>query len=78
MLLGQYLGGSHYAGLISVVYGYEHSHKCHHRLTAAHIALQQTVHLAAAAHVVTYLADNAFLRSRQRERISYFGYIMLD
>ena len=68
MLLGKYLGRSHYAGLISVVYGYEHGHKCYHSLAAAHITLEQAVHLASAAHVVTDFTYNPFLCSGQTER----------
>ena len=68
MLLGQYLGRSHDTGLIAVVDGNEHRHQCHKRLAATYIALQQTVHLSAGTHVLTYLAYHALLCSGEWER----------
>ena len=67
MLLSQYLGGSHDAGLIAVVQGNEHRHQRHQRLSRTHVALQQAVHLAARAHVGPDLMHHALLGSRQFE-----------
>ena len=67
MLLGQYLGGGHDAGLEAVVQGYEHGHQGHQRLAAAHVALQQAVHLAPRAHVGPDLVHHALLGPRQLE-----------
>ena len=67
MLLGEYLGGGHDAGLVSVVYGNQAGHERNHCLAAAHITLKQAVHLASAAHVVTDLAYHAFLGIGQTE-----------
>ena len=68
MLLGQNLRGSHDASLKSVVKRYEHRHEGHQRLARAHIALQQTVHLPARAHVAPYLAYHPLLGCSERER----------
>ena len=67
MLFGQDLRGCHDTGLIAVVDGDEHRHQGHQRLTGAYVALQQAVHLASAARVLTDLADHPFLCPRQRE-----------
>ena len=67
VLLGQDFGGGHDAGLVAIVDGNEHRHQRHQRLAGADVALQQAVHLAAAAHVVAYLADDALLGLGQRE-----------
>ena len=58
VLGGQYLGGGHQAGLVAVVDGDEHAHEGDQGFAAAHVALQQPVHLAAAAHVGPYLLDD--------------------
>ena len=68
MLRRQNLGGRHDACLVTVVERYEGSHECHDGLSAAHIALKQTVHLPSAAHVAAHLADDALLRPGERER----------
>ena len=68
MLLGEDLRGCHDTGLIAVVDGDEHRHQGDERLARAYIALQQTVHLTAAASVFTDLADHPFLGFRQWER----------
>ena len=67
MLLGENLCRSHDACLIVVVYGYQHRHQGHKRLSRAHVSLQQTVHLLARNHVFPYFADNPFLCFGQRE-----------
>ncbi len=67
VLLGQYLRRGHDAGLVAVVQRNEHRHQCHQRLAAAHVALQQAVHLAPAAHVPADFADDALLGIGQRE-----------
>ena len=67
MLFGQDLGGCHDTSLEAVVQGDEHSHQGYEGLTTAHIALQQTVHLPAGAHVLTNLVHHALLGACQRE-----------
>ena len=67
MLFGKNLGRCHEACLVTVVQGYEHSHQRHERLARTHVALQQTVHLLAAAHVGSYLVHHPFLGARQFE-----------
>ena len=67
VLLGQYLRGRHDAGLVAVAYGDERCHERHQCLAAAHIALQEAVHLSATVHVVPHLADDPFLGTRQLE-----------
>ena len=67
MLSCQDLGGCHNAGLITVIQCDESGHKGDNRLAAAHIALQQAVHLLAATHVTAHLADNTFLRPGKRK-----------
>ena len=68
MLRRQNLRGRHHARLATVVRSYEHGHQCDKRLSAAHIALQQAVHLPSAAHVAPHLAHHPFLRPRKAER----------
>ena len=67
MLPCKNLGGCHDTRLIAVVQRYQCCHKGDNRLAAAHIALQEAVHLLAAAHVLPHLADNAFLGPGERE-----------
>ena len=81
MLFGQYLGGCHDTGLVTVVQCDEHRHEGHECLAASHVALQQPVHLATAAHVLSYLADDALLGSCQfkgqvvvEERVEQFAH----
>ena len=57
----------HYAGLKAVVDGDEHGHQCHERLAAAHVALQQTVHLLSRAHVFSYFLNDTFLCACERK-----------
>ena len=44
MLLGQNLRGSHQGGLIPVLRHQPHTGRTHHRLSAAHVPLEQPVH----------------------------------
>ncbi len=67
VLAGQNLRGCHHAGLEAVVDGQQHRHQRHHRLAAAHVALQQPVHLAARHGVAPDLADHPFLGAREGE-----------
>ena len=67
MLLGKNLGGSHDAGLETVVQRQQHGHEGHQGLPGAHVALQQTVHLLSAAHVFAYLARHSLLCVGERE-----------
>ncbi len=68
MLLGKNLCRRHYARLKAVVYCQKHAHKGNERLSAAHIALNKTVHLLARLHIGMNLLDNAFLRTGKFER----------
>jgi hypothetical protein len=67
VLLGQDLCGRHEGGLVAVVEGDEHAQHGHHGLAAAHVALQQAVHLNAQAEVAAYLFDDPFLRIGELE-----------
>ena len=68
MLLCQDLRRCHDTGLKTIVQRDEHCHERHQRLAAAHVALQQAVHLSAGTHVLTDFMHHPFLGSRQRER----------
>ena len=68
VLLGQYLGRSHDAGLIAVAQCDKHRHQGHEGLTASHIALKQTVHLPTTAHILSNLTNDTLLCFRQGER----------
>ena len=68
MLIGQDFGGCHHARLVVIVERNEHTHQRHQRLSATHIALQQTIHLATRAHVATYLLQHTLLCIGQLER----------
>ena len=61
MLISQNFCRGHQAGLVLIVERNEHTHKRHHRLTAAYIPLQQTVHLLSRTHIGPDLPDNPFL-----------------
>ena len=61
MLGGENLGGSHNGSLIIVVERQKHAHECHESLSAAHVALKETIHLSAAAHIGANLLDNSLL-----------------
>ena len=61
MLFGENFRRCHYASLVSVVESYQHCHQCHESLSAAHVALQQPVHLPSAAQVAPYLPHHPFL-----------------
>lgn len=63
MLLCKDFCGSHDTCLEPVAKSYEHGHECHKSLAAAHVALQQTVHLSSGAHVVANLVHHPFLCS---------------
>ena len=68
VLAREELRGGHHAGLESVVDGQQHRHEGHQGLAAAHVALQEAVHLETRGRVAPYLAKHAFLRSRECER----------
>ena len=68
MLRRENLRRSHQAGLKAVVASQQHAHQCDERLAAAHIALQQAVHLMPGHGVLTDFADHALLRPGQRKR----------
>ena len=67
MLRGQDFRGCHQAGLEAVVQSQEHYHQRHDGLAAAHIALQQAVHLVARAQVLADFLDDALLGVGQWE-----------
>ena len=60
--------GGHDTGLVTVVHRHHRREDGHQRLSATHVALQQAVHLAAAAHVITDFVQDAFLGIGERER----------
>ena len=67
MLVGQHFRRRHHTGLITVV---ERHHGCQHGhqgFSAAHVSLQETVHLAPAAHVDADFLEHALLGAGQRE-----------
>ena len=70
MLRRENLRRSHQAGLKAVVASQQHAHQCDERLAAAHVALQQAVHLMPGHGVLTDFADHALLRPGQRKRQS--------
>ena len=65
MLCGQYFCGRHQTRLVLVVLGDEHDKKRNDGLAAAHIALQQAVHLVSAAQIGTDLLNDTLLRVGQ-------------
>ncbi|CCX45177.1 unknown [Prevotella sp. CAG:1031] len=67
MLSGKDFGGRHQGGLIAVAHRYQHTEQGYECLSAADVALKQSVHLAARTHVVENFADNAFLGAGQRK-----------
>ena len=68
VLVGEDFGGGHHTGLGTVVDGQEHGNKRHDGLAAAHIALQQPVHLPPRKAVFMNLAQHPLLRPRERKR----------
>ena len=68
VLLCQNLCGGHEAGLKTIINGYETAHECYHGFSGTDIALQQTVHLTTASHVVAYLTDDTLLGFGERKR----------
>ena len=68
VLLGKYFGGRHDARLETVVEGEEAAKQSHDGLAAAHVALQQAVHLPPAPHVAADFADDALLRLGEFKR----------
>ena len=67
MLLGKHFRRSHDAGLITVSDGYQCAEHSHHGLSAAHISLQQAVHLMSAPEVLPYLLYHPLLGACKRE-----------
>ena len=61
MLFSQNFSWRHDDSLESVAHGYQHGEQSDKRLARTYVALQQTVHLLARAHVVMYFAYHAFL-----------------
>ena len=67
MLRRENLRRSHQAGLKAVVASQQHAHQCDERLAAAHVPLQQAVHLVAGGGVLPDFANHALLRAGERE-----------
>ena len=65
MLYCKYFRRSHHTGLVSVVHRDEGREHGHHRLAAAHVSLQEAVHLLSGHGIAAYLLDDPFLSSRQ-------------
>ena len=68
MLAGENFGRGHHTGLISVVDSQQHAHKRDECLSAAYIALKQTVHLMSRDRIGTYLFNYSLLCLGQFER----------
>ena len=68
VLFGEDFRRCHHTSLIAVVECNEHRHQRHKRLSTAHIALQQAVHLPSRAHIGTNFAHHALLRPREFKR----------
>ena len=68
MLGSQYFRRCHQTGLVAIVNGHQHGHQSHHRFAAAHIALQQTVHLEAGTQVCPDFFEHALLGIGKGER----------
>ncbi len=71
MLRRQYLRRRHHARLCGIVESDQHAQQSHKSLAAAHIALQQAIHLPARSHIGPDLLDHPLLRSRQFERHAF-------
>ena len=61
MLLSEDFRGRHDAGLTPVVDGEQGRQQGHHRLSAAHVALQQAVHVGSVARVLPDFTDDPLL-----------------
>ena len=72
MLHGQYFGGRHQSGLIAVLDDDSSRFERHNRLSAPHIALQETMHGCRLLQVCGDLGENSFLRFRRFERQNAF------
>ena len=68
MLGRENLRRGHYRSLETIVESHEDAHEGHHGLSAPHIALQQTVHLTPAAHIIAYLLEHTLLRAGELKR----------
>src|SRR6056297_3583364 len=68
MLLCQNFCRNHQGSLIAVVNGNKHTHQRYEGLSAAHIALQESIHVFAAAHVAPDFFDYPFLSVCELER----------
>ena len=75
VLVGQHFGRRHDAGLVAIVKRHHGRQYCHERLSAAHVALQQAVHLLAAGHVGPDLLEHALLGTGQRKRQRFVGLV---
>ena len=67
VLCGEDFGRGHQAGLEAVVDRDQHAHQRDERLAAAHVPLQQAVHLVAGGGVLPDFANHALLRAGERE-----------
>ena len=67
VLRSENLGGRHDAGLKTVVQRQKRTEQCHDGFPAAHVALQQTVHLTSAAQIRPYFLHDSLLSFGQRE-----------
>ncbi len=75
VLLGQHLGRRHERGLEVVLGGQQHREQRHHRLAAAHVALEQPMHAHRRRHVGDDFLDGALLGAGQLEgeRLAQLG-----
>ena len=68
MLVGQNLRRRHDTRLVPIIQRQQRRQQRDHGFTAAHIALQQPVHVPPSVQVGADLAHHAFLRSREVKR----------
>ena len=68
MLSSQNFCRSHHASLIAIVQRNQHSHQGNKCFSAAHISLQQAVHLSSTSHVTAHLLYHPLLCSGKLER----------
>jgi hypothetical protein len=67
MLFGQHFGGRHERTLVATLHCCQHRSNRNHCFTAAHVALQQTVHRHRLGQICIHLVDYTSLRTCERK-----------
>ena len=62
MLFGKDFRRSHHTSLVTVVFCQKHGKQRHESLSAAYVALNETVHLYVAVYIAPYFAYDTLLR----------------